>query len=580
MNLDVVRLAFAHRGWLKVRVALVCKFRARARNGVDAVLLQGAITGGVARQLARTAAAIAAAAIVSAAVAPNRASANFGQPTEPKTLDDMYTLFEVDEVPSEFVVVIDNSGSMNDPVKGGGATRYQAVKGAFKTLVDSMSDNDRLSVVLFGGSAQQVYFGDLSDPGARKAAVDALGDNATAMATDIGTGIAEGIDLLGTADTPATQSLIVLTDGRHAPEPGSKYADTRGAAWGDMTKKAAGLEQTRRLEVFGVGVDGEATDNALVKQVFQDATVLDLPQEQMSGFFKERVQRARKSKLESLVGAELQRGRIEFVAGELPGLAPQVDIPIRVTSTFTKLPVELTVKSATAVAVDGTVGKKRKLDTKLIGAPDRLRLRPGESKQFIVRVDSGVKPDRFIVGKQAESAELKITVDAISVPEPRDVLADKLAMTRTAELKQPEPFTLNRNFGTPIWVILSWVLLALIMLLTLRWFYRAFIQVPPLVGVLIPKVNSRAGEPVSLRGKEQEIDATILPGAGTGRFVLYTKRRHPRQVFLRLPKPGLKVQQGRRFVDAEPDSRLDGAQEYRLGGSRFTYMTGVDKKNL
>lgn len=72
----------------------------------------------------------------------------------------------------------------------------------------------------------------------------------------------------------------------------------------------------------------------------------------MSGFFKERVQCARKSKLESLVSVELQRGRIEFVAGELPGLAPQVDIPIRMTSTFTKLPVEVTVKSAAAVAVD------------------------------------------------------------------------------------------------------------------------------------------------------------------------------------------------------------------------------------
>lgn len=68
-------------------------------------------------------------------------------------------------------------------------------------------------------------------------------------------------------------------------------------------------------------------------------------------------------------------------------------------------------------------------------------------------MDSGVKPDRFIVGKHAESAELKITVDAMSVPEPRDVLADKLAMTQSAETQQLEPFTLNRNFGTPIWVI-------------------------------------------------------------------------------------------------------------------------------
>lgn len=49
---------------------------------------------------------------------------------------------------------------------------------------------------------------------------------------------------------------------------------------------------------------------------------------------------------------------------------------------------------------------------------------------------------------------------------------------------------------------------------------------------------------------------------------------------VRLPKPGLKVQQGRRFVDAEPDIVVDGVKEYRLGGSRFTYLTGVDKKNL
>lgn len=82
----------------------------------------------------------------------------------PSSIDELFTLFGVDKVSADFVVVVDTSGSMSQ----GPTPPYPAVLKAFLSLVESIPDGDNLSVLTFDGSPNLSFQGKISDKSRNK----------------------------------------------------------------------------------------------------------------------------------------------------------------------------------------------------------------------------------------------------------------------------------------------------------------------------------------------------------------------------------------------------------------------------
>ena len=119
---------------------------------------------------------------------------------------------------SAFILEIDVSGSMGEPVSNGeeehGFSRLDLVKHAMRTMISVLNENDYLAVVVFTTSARVVLnFTQMNESGRKKAnlTVDALRPEAN---TNIWDGLMKGIDLI---DNPICKDRnvysVLLTDG-------------------------------------------------------------------------------------------------------------------------------------------------------------------------------------------------------------------------------------------------------------------------------------------------------------------------------------------------------------------------------
>ena len=125
----------------------------------------------------------------------------------------------VGHVPSDIVLVIDVSGSMDDPApmpgddsEDTGLSILDLVKHATKTIIHTCSDHDRIGIVKFSHDAEAVL--PLTEMTAKKKqlALDDVECLETEGATNLWGGIRCGLDLFdrSSSNVPA---LLVLTDG-------------------------------------------------------------------------------------------------------------------------------------------------------------------------------------------------------------------------------------------------------------------------------------------------------------------------------------------------------------------------------
>jgi len=109
----------------------------------------------------------------------------------------------------DFIVVIDTSGSMGEPVKpGSSVTRWEAVQESALTFVRDVEklDSDGLGLVLFGGSNIKSFDG-VNSEAARKA----FAESGPRGGTPLAQALTEALKLAGKSDKK--DFIVVFTDG-------------------------------------------------------------------------------------------------------------------------------------------------------------------------------------------------------------------------------------------------------------------------------------------------------------------------------------------------------------------------------
>lgn len=494
----------------------------------------------------------------------------------PQSVDELLEIYGIANVPADYVVVVDTSGSMM-----GATPIYPAVKQAYSAFAAAIGNEDHLSVITFDTNAVVQFNGTMGDGNNRETAAAALPDVAKGARTDIGGALAAALDRLQRADAAPVQTLIFLTDGK-IDAPNSRYRTAGSAAWQELAQRASQVEAGRSLAVYGAGLGGGATDVAVVKDVFPRAQIVNLPSDQLAPFFSEAIRRARIEKLRAPVLQEIRRNQIEVTA-EPGNLADRTVLTLGFASKLPHLGATINLRGVTVADSSG-----KPLDATLVGGSRTVTVGPQRSSEP-VRVEVSV-PDlshEWRVGVVPDSRDFAVTLDAAIEVEPASILVADLGVTEAPQLLLPDTVTATRSHGVPYWAI-GVALAALVALLwALWWLYQRFLAVPRLRGgVRVHQAGQTEETTYYFRGREEKLPnrrltfanggASVVFFTQRGKFVKPLSIRHPR-VFARVENPPVTI------TTRGTDSVLDRprpvgySDQLKLGTTTLTVITGGRK---
>ena len=153
----------------------------------------------------------------------------------------------------DFIIVIDTSGSMSEPVKAGSpTTRWKAVQESAITLIRDVEqiDTDGLGMVLFGSQVQA-----FENVGVAKAR-DVFGTVTPRGGTPLAEALTEAIKLAG--KSAKKDVIVVFTDG---------VPDDQAAAAAVLKNAANAQEKDEDLTILFVQVGDNAEASAYLKSL-------------------------------------------------------------------------------------------------------------------------------------------------------------------------------------------------------------------------------------------------------------------------------------------------------------------------
>lgn len=443
----------------------------------------------------------------------------------PRTTDELLTAYGIGDQPSDFVVVVDTSGSMMDP-----PAIYPDVLRVYAEFVDAIGAQDHLAVITFDASAVVRFSGEVNTPERRSAAKAALPPTANGGRTDIGAALDAALDRMERADAAQVQTLIFLTDGKIVAS-GSPYGTPGSPAWQELRARADRLAGSRTVSAFGAGLGGGATDVAVVKDVFPRAKIVSLPTDQLPGFFREAVERARVERLRSPVEQELNRYGVT-AAVDHGKLADVTRLEVRLTSTLPILGATVNVRGVRVMTADGTP-----LEATLPSGPQPVTIAPGETSPAIpVDVVVPGLDHSLKIGETRETRHFRVILETESEVEPADILARDLAIDTQPRVTQAPLAEASRGHGVAYWMLGVWAGIAAAILWFLGWIYRRFIATPRLRGQLevintdpVEVLNENREKvvigPYDLRGCRDSIPNSKFNIAAAGASIEFTTRR-------------------------------------------------------
>ena len=497
------------------------------------------------------------AALVTFAGAPPAAA---GTDDTPRTLDDLFELFDVGDVAADFVIVVDTSGSMSQ----GATPPYPSVLEAYSVLIDAIPDGDVVSVVTFDTDPNLVFQGTVS-PGSRSRARSALPPEAKGLHTDIGAAIDATLRRLERADSSEVQTVIFLTDGVHDPAEGSAYPEKSGPSWQALRERAAEVDRTRDLLVLGIGI-AEGTDVDLLRTVFGNPEINSLPPDQLGPFFEEAVRRSQLARLRKLVEAELEHD-VRITSSDQAILTGHIRTTVVLESRFTKLPVEVTIRS-----IDAVDGNGLPVDASLAG-DETFTIFPGDTATVEVVLEPELEQPGFTVPPKTETAEFEVALDATFQVQPAGLLARVTQTDLTGRVTGTHTVDTARTFGWTITRVLTLAAGVLLALLILYALYRRFLRLPKLVGVfeLANPAIPAEQRVIRLKGKRMTLTQARVLGAGTAKLTLFTRRGKPGHVYASVEQPPFyEVVDGRRERQVNDETEIRFGT-YRLGQARIQY---------
>jgi hypothetical protein len=443
---------------------------------------------------------------------------------EPETIDDLYELYDIDNLPADFVVVLDTSGSMAFEPDPPWVPNLEAVA----ALLESIPEGDHLSFLTFDSVVTIQSVGEV-EPDTSSEVLDGLPDVPRGDATDIGAGIDATLRRLDRARPSPVQVVIFLTDGLHNPPPGSPFpGDTTSAPWEQLSTDAARLEASRDILAFGIGIEGgEAVDISPLQGIFRVTEIVNLPPEQLTPFFEEILERTRIARLRSEIERDLQR--VTFVGDVQPDLeieGRRAIATVDVVWDDAKLPTSVRIDEVLATGPAGERYRARLVE----GLPSTLS--PGETASVKVEVELPDEEREVTFGQQTDPVDLDIVLQMSAEVEPRQVLTAGLGVDPTlAPIVASASPQGERVTGIPWWVVGLLAGLLLLFTALFWWAYRRYLRLPRLSGAL----EFVDGTRIELRGSRMELpgDERDLSGTGTARLELFTRRGEPGQVYLR-----------------------------------------------
>src|SRR5450759_3775370 len=276
--------------------------------------------------------------------------------------DEVFHALGVDEINADYVIAVDTSASMQD------GDLYGQVTGALRPLLQALPPADHLSLLTFDTVPALRYSGPVGSPGDR--ALAQLPPRATGANTDLGNAISAAMRELQRPDAARIQTLILITDGKQDAPPGSAYPATSGPGWEQLATRAQALPAVHPIASYALAVRPE-TDAAVLAQVMPETQVLNLPGDQVAGFFDRVKSDTRAAKARAVLRPDLsQPVQVSWRPADLAGLDLRrgtATTVVSLSSTTTRVPLTL---SSLAV-------RSRGVDVQAVGLPDTLTLAPG-----------------------------------------------------------------------------------------------------------------------------------------------------------------------------------------------------------
>jgi Mg-chelatase subunit ChlD len=418
---------------------------------------------------------------------------------DPPTADQIYATLGVDQVASDYVVLVDVSGSMQQ------LNLYGPVKDSLGRLFAALAPQDVVTLVIFADNATQVWQGQ-----AGRSAGDIIAKlppTANGAHTDIGLALEKAIDVLNRPNTPSIATVVLLTDGLHDPAPHSPYPLQQGYQWDVLTQKAAAIKRDS-LTAYAIPLTGATSAQLLVKVFGSRAAVLPAATvDDLTSRLEQPKAAVRAAKARQILAPELAKGvsaSWPAQAGHL--VAGRQTVFVTLHSGTAHIPLEVG-----GFAVNGCDAKVR------VQPPAHsVSVPPGGSVRVPLTVDWDAGPydwkPRHTTSEQCSlrlTGEVTTPWSAFLANDLKETFAPKLAgsdnsVTFTAERGRPLPWLAS---GTALLVLFA-------TLLVLRWMRMH----PTLTGTLAATALSPDGRATSvpLRGRSLTISAANLGIAGSG----------------------------------------------------------------
>lgn len=445
------------------------------------------------------------------------------QDAEPSTIPELEQAFQIQDVRSDFVVVIDTSGSMGqgpDPL-------YPKVQAAFGSLVDALPSGDRLSVVTFDSVPTISFDGPIDDSNRAQAKQlpSRLGN-----ATDIGAALNTAVERLDRPDAAQIQTVIFITDGRHEPPSGSAFAQVGSPAWVAAQARASGLEGRRTILVRALGLTDAGKQGAeLAGQVFSTPEVAQLSGQQLVDYLTSEVGKARMRVLAAAIQSEIDNNVVDVQLESSGELSDEVKVSATLTSGLPHLGVDVDLERVRATDFEG-----EPIRSSIVGGSRTIHLAPGGSASFEILVKPSIGDGGFPdwPPPKREEVDVQLDFEQSAHATPTELLETELGVSTSVTVNNADPFTVGRTVGMTWSQLILWTLIVLIVLVVVLYTYWRWIRRPRLVGELVLDGAAADSFPaVRLRGKSMRVDGAEFgrPGRTTVRF--FTRRGKRGQVF-------------------------------------------------
>jgi Mg-chelatase subunit ChlD len=420
--------------------------------------------------------------------------------TDEPSRDEVYQDLGLAELPADYVILVDVSGSMG---KNG---RYDPVRSALRPFLESLSPEDYVALFTFGDDARAIYLGSPADPAGILARLPASITDAK-VKTDIGAGLERGLTELERPDAAEIGSVVMFTDGKHLPARESVYRDVDGPAWDALAERGEALAEEHELAAYSLPLTTKEAGTEQLGEVIANTTELRPESvENLEEYLGRAAERVRARKAALLLREDEGNG----VAAEWSTAGPldlddgPVPATLRLTATTTRVPVTVTGLAASLDGEPVTVG----------GLPEEVFLAAGESREFEVLVEGSLGAGPLPVRRTRETGA-DLTVGG-SVGSPWEVVLDdqEFGLAPAVEVAERE-VRLRAEVGSPLALpLLIGVPLAVLLAGWLLWLHRNRV---PLRGLLL--VTRALGEGpqdrVQLSGRRVALNPPMVGGSGS-----------------------------------------------------------------